>query len=537
MKKILIVDDEILVRIGIKTIVSWEKYGYCVIGEAGSGNEALKKIRQECPDIILTDLVMDDGDGFQLMEICKREFPDILFVILSGYDDLEHVKKAMKLGAADYIFKLTLKPQQIIKVLDGIEFSEESKQPAIYSKKLFYQNKEAVKNNLFKKAASPQFRLTCELLKQFKQLQLAVNLGKEYGILYLGIDNYTLFEKNEAQTMEGDLLKYAIENIVQEVGEEQYYCDIFDYEKGDLVAVVQSDRERVSVEKLEELFDKINSQLERYLNVSVSGSAYEGGKGIQNLPQQIKKLQILIQERFLEGKGRFHKKYSQNIQIQPESAMAHMKNLRDALKNSDVEKVSHCLDKVYTICKTDRLTPQVCRILYFDVLSELKEDIHLKNSIHNYQDEKGYSLYDGIIKYDFLSAIQKSFQDFLKKGSLPEKGQRVKYHEEIIEVKAYVRQNLKGSLTVPIAASLVCMSDNYFSHVFKKETGISFIDFVNQERIQRAKELLITTDDKIYEISDQVGISSSNYFGILFKRLTGKSPNDYRESENFKRKS
>lgn len=535
MKKIMIVDDELLVRIGVKSIVSWEKHGYLLIGEAGSGNEALDKIRAERPDIVLTDLVMEDGDGFQLMKACAEEFPWIRFVILSGYDDLEHVKKAMKLGAVDYIFKLTLNPQQIIEVLDGIDLgsSNSSKKEG---QALFYKNREAVKNSLFKKAASSQFRLTEELMEQLKRLPLTVDMDKEYNILYLSIDNYCLYEKNGDKRLESDLLKYAAENIAQEVIAEKYPCEIFDFVKGDMAAVIQSEWRSLGAREAEELFGKINSQLKRYLNISVSGSAELNTSGIQYLPEQIANLQNRILERFLSGQAGFGKQSFLGIQDQPESVSDQMKELREALLNNDSMQAMNSLEAIGGICRKDKLNPELCRIIYFDVLGELKRDMHLRQFVHTFWDKNGYGLYDGIMKYDFLSNIQEAFTDFLKsQGSLAEN--RTKYRREILEVKAYVRQNISGPLTVPNAARRVCMSDNYFSHVFKKETGISFIDYVNQERIEKAKELLLSTDDKIYEIAERVGISSANYFGILFRRMTGKSPNEFREEKNRNRKS
>lgn len=225
-----------------------------------------------------------------------------------------------------------------------------------------------------------------------------------------------------------------------------------------------------------------------------------------------------------------------NEKTQSDEVFVYIKNLRDVLQSGSEEGIAGCIDEIYEYCTESRLCPQLCRIVYFDILAELKGDIKLRKDLHDYKDENGYSLYDGIVKYDFLFSIQKSFLDFIHKVFCFSLKSSEKHRKEILEAKAYVRKNLRETLTVAAVAGMVYMSDNYFSHLFKKETGLSFIDFVNQERIEKAKELLLTTDDKIYDIAEQVGISSANYFGILFKRLTGMSPNEFRESKNFKRK-
>ena len=99
MKKVMIVDDEVLVRIGIKSMTSWEQYGYTIVADASDGEEALKKIRQYEPHIILTDLKMQPMDGFDLIAKCAADYPRIRFIVLSNYNDFENVRKAMKLGA------------------------------------------------------------------------------------------------------------------------------------------------------------------------------------------------------------------------------------------------------------------------------------------------------------------------------------------------------------------------------------------------------------------------------------------------------
>ena len=122
MRTILVVDDEYLVRVGIHSFLNWEEHGYTIIGEAADGQAALDIIEKAHPDIVLTDLKMDGMDGFALIETCKKKWPDILFVVLSSSDDGANVKRAMKLGAADYIFKVTSKPDELLKILDDLPY-------------------------------------------------------------------------------------------------------------------------------------------------------------------------------------------------------------------------------------------------------------------------------------------------------------------------------------------------------------------------------------------------------------------------------
>ena len=148
MKKVMIVDDEVLVRIGIKSMTSWEQYGYTIVADASDGEEALKKIRQYEPHIILTDLKMQPMDGFDLIAKCAADYPRIRFIVLSNYNDFENVRKAMKLGAYDYIFKLTIHVDELLKIMDeaSMDLDEEEMKPRSDTSEVVYKNLDAIKN-------------------------------------------------------------------------------------------------------------------------------------------------------------------------------------------------------------------------------------------------------------------------------------------------------------------------------------------------------------------------------------------------------
>ena len=105
MIKIFLVEDEIAIRKGIKNSIDWEKEGYEFVGEAGDGELAYPMILKTKPDILITDIRMPFMDGLELSRMVKAEFPHIKIVILSGYDDFEYAKQAIKIGVAEYLLK------------------------------------------------------------------------------------------------------------------------------------------------------------------------------------------------------------------------------------------------------------------------------------------------------------------------------------------------------------------------------------------------------------------------------------------------
>lgn len=117
MIRVLIVDDEMLARVGLKSLISWEEQGYELVGEADNGEKALTLIKQLKPDIVLTDAKMPVMDGVSLIEECTGIAPEVRFIVLSAYGDYDYVRRALKNGAVDYLLKLELEPEKLLAAL------------------------------------------------------------------------------------------------------------------------------------------------------------------------------------------------------------------------------------------------------------------------------------------------------------------------------------------------------------------------------------------------------------------------------------
>jgi len=118
MTRVVVVDDEVLVRVGVSACIDWKAHGFLIVGQASDGREALEIVEREGARIVLTDVLMPGMDGLELIAALRRGHPDVRVVVLSCHDDLEYVKAAMKLGAVDYVLKLSLRPEDLLRVLE-----------------------------------------------------------------------------------------------------------------------------------------------------------------------------------------------------------------------------------------------------------------------------------------------------------------------------------------------------------------------------------------------------------------------------------
>lgn len=117
---VLIVDDDKLARKGLVAIMDWKKYGFEVVGDVQNGRKALEFLRNHPVDIVFTDIDMPEIDGLELMQMCGEEFPEIKFVILSVYENFSYAQTAIRMGALDYISKISFSPEECGTILERV---------------------------------------------------------------------------------------------------------------------------------------------------------------------------------------------------------------------------------------------------------------------------------------------------------------------------------------------------------------------------------------------------------------------------------
>lgn len=526
MIRVMIVDDEILVRVGIKSIINWESNGYTVVCEAGSFKEAVQRIETFKPQIILTDLMMDGMDGFDLIEFCVEKYPNIRLVVLSSYNDFDHVKRAMKSGAGDYIFKLTVKPDELLKVLN--EQKKELNTFQSDSDSIVLRNISAIKNRLITSAIQQNYTSKQDFLKEFTALRLKTDFDKVCVVLYISIDGYE-GEQRKSDYDQLQLLKNSMENIISEVLCSKYQTEVYNYRSGDIIALIHPQNNILS-SAIGEDFVIIAEYMKLYLGISVSGALSDAFKGVEELPNAVKQAKEALDMRFFSSLGRLYIWGQNRVISHSNQRLPNNKDLEDALICWNKQTVDDYLNKLFKMFFQMSVSQiGYIRMIILDTYSTFLKQASINNiSFEDFRDKSNFTLYDGILKFDYLQSIYDSFFEFLQIYEKLCCSNITQGRSEILKIKQYVRNNLSNDLDVESAADIVHMSKSYFSHLFKKETGISYIDYINQTRISKAQELLSNTNMRIGDVAESVGIGNSNYFSILFKKIVGVSPGDYR---------
>ncbi|MSS09626.1 response regulator [Clostridium sp. WB02_MRS01] len=534
MKRVMIVDDEVLVRLGIQSLIKWENHGYQIVCDASDGEEALQKIRQYQPDIVLTDLKMSPVDGFELISECREKYPHIQFIVLSSYNDFDNVRNAMKMGAFDYVFKLTVKPEELLKIMDEATSSGKGSDTVQETSVLAERNMEVIKRGLFKRILNSETFLK-KYLEELMRLPLSVNFDHPFHILSITIDDFKVVRK-KGDFMDLELLIFTMENILSELFNRHHRAEVFQYGEYDFAVAVnleENQDHKAFFTAMEKEFGIFSSCARQYYGLEVSGALSRECTGIKGLKEAIAQNRGTLNMRFFSEPGKLHP-YERSVKEEAVLPVEfHSSVLERLAAEHDFFGMRKFLEDLFEFLKEkNRWEPEEIRYLLRKAYGTLAASFaRSRADIDLFLDKNGINMEASINDYTYLEKIRQSVLELLEqyKKEYESNSGRI-LRKEVAEAKSFVRSHMKEELQVAEIAAMVNMSGSYFSHVFKKEEGISFLEYVYRVRMEHARYLLESSDLKVNEIADEVGIFNPNYFSTQFKKSVGQSPLEYRQA-------
>ncbi|GLX66113.1 response regulator [Paenibacillus glycanilyticus] len=542
MYKLLVVDDEITVRTGLQSYFNWSSFGIEIMGEADDGDVAFEMIQQETPDLVLTDVRMPNMDGITLARLINERYPQVKIIFVSGYDDADYLKSAMKLSAVDYIFK-PVNLEELSSVLRHVVSNlDEQRAEQRRKEELQVRLKEGMpvlreKFLLSLMGSNIQNR---DIRERVEFLELCLPEEASYWVIVISVDDLPGVMSVRSER-DRQLLWYSIHNICQELIDSHMGGYVFEHQTGEFAGILRKSDEGEeagdAAEVLLELAGQIRDNLERWLKISVTIGISDRVTGLSNLSSCYRQAREAVNHKWYLGKNRVITMNSLETPEQENGSasrheFAYDEELISALKAANAEKLKEVLDTIFADLNRNRpdglkYGRNVCMQIFLaagQLLLELNMQSEELESAES-------AVWESLLDRETLGEMRDILEAYLLAACERIGEKRTGKVANLVErVRAIIdRDYADGSLTVTDIGREVFLTPTYVSLLFKQETGQTVGEYMTQVRMERAKEMLRDPQYKFYDICYAIGYTDPSYFTKLFKKTTGVTPSGYRE--------
>lgn len=526
MYKVLIVDDEKIVRIALSSLISWKDYGLELIGTASDGNSALEMIQKEPPQIIITDLKMPGMDGIRFIETLNKRNYAGKIIVLSNYSDFELVRKSMKLGAYDYLLKLKLNSSSFTdmmrNVIDALDKDTHNK---ITMTKNNEEYNKVVKNK-FMRDFLKQSNLNT-IVNPEENNPLGITYADSYNFYFRVLLDWSLISPLHVSTMVTSLTSIIVDSLGP-----HYDIDLYEIKEGELCVILKSNDSQ-SMSSMAAHLRLVKKSIEQYTNQGVT--FFIGGpfKGLGKLKDLYAHTETYYKTLFYSDfgttiNGPMPSKKDHRL-FQAESVKL-LETISSTVDSSCFDTLANQLDGLYAIAKNEGVSHKKLLSYNKNIIELLNKTLLDFIGAKNYMD----SHKNPERNYNFLTL--KSLQEF-NHQHLASMAQAINIHyqplyrEDVQNVITYIHNNLSKKLKLEQIANHVSLNESYLCRIFKQDLGMSIMAYINEIRMEKAGKLLLEPHTSIKEIAYKVGYHDPLYFNKAFKKYFNMNPTTYKKNK------
>lgn len=525
MYKVLIAEDELFVRLGIKNSVRWEEYGMEVMADVKDGQAAWCLMEQSPPDILITDILMPAMDGKQLVKKVFERYADIYIIVISCLEDFETVHRLLRNGIKDYLLKSTMTEHQIGQSLEKARnFLEKyGKSRAGEDMPTKTEHREyAMQQYLSGKITAEQLCIRLQMGKALAQAPFILAISTIDAVYETGSNGVP----PEYRTICRNTLDLLSNRTYPRVCHQAF---VVDDRHLALLLFPSGIQEEACREDARQAVERMNSDIQNFLSIYMSFHLFLVPGGIQEL-HACYRLGMQAVHRHYMGKAG--------------ATVCTWECAEDGIRHSlgalftHQEEISRYLTTSVLRCYCELLEEFPRRVMQSqaEMVFVFKSLLNLFRPWIDEGDRAGAGLSDAFSRCNrvvetvpFLADCTAAVCDFLSQWEQVQKAVNRYARIEIVQALQFMEEHIADSnITLSSVASHVGLSETYFSGLFRHETGIPFIKYLCNIRVERAKGLLRDTNGKIITIAAQSGFSEDTYFSRVFKKATGMSPSEWR---------
>ncbi|NSB12535.1 response regulator transcription factor [Clostridium beijerinckii] len=525
MIKVLIVDDEPFIRQGLKILINWEQYGYEIVGEASNGLEAIKELETKEIDLIIADIKMPEMNGLELIEYVRGNMlKEVKFIVLSGYYEFEYAKKAIKCNVTDYILK-PIQKDELIKVLCTFK-DEYIKREELYAAQKI-KDKVVYDGYLNEVIHGKSNNFNLEYIKNYN------NFSDELRYIIVEINYHNECEsisedekRKEQQIFYSNMALWLGDNYYNSVININQYTESYDIgfiydkrlakEKGmnesEYILNFKSGMQQI---QKHDFFIYIGEKVNSIEEISLSYKSATVAK--------------LFSDFSIENNITYYDEMAKRKELSCNAGKQYMDYLIHEIEDNNKEEIIKCVDRIYTSFREYKINLDIIKININYLLCNLINIAKELDSEINQEEVMQY-----ISSVSFEQMISRGSANHLKTFSLEfaeylSQLRQNSFQGILNQIDKEISEHYMEKLSLKYLSEKYYINSAYLGQIFKKQYSISFKDYLNAYRIEKAAELLKRSDDKIYKIAEKVGYNNTDYFINKFVQLKEKTPLQYRK--------
>lgn len=534
--RIILVDDEEEVRKGIIRKIDWETLGFQVVGDAENGQDALEKIEQLEPNVVMTDIRMPYMDGLTLTSWIRQKYPSVKVLIFSGFNDFEYAQQAIKLNVTEYILK-PVNVEELTQILNRVRenLDQEIEQRRDVDRfRESYLNSLPILRELFLNDMVRGNMPAEDIRQKLEEYKIDILGAEKWLTAVINVENETAEETGLTLHQEKELIPISVKSLLEDNLKDYCRFTAFNSAVGiTLIAAVDGEKKQTS---LIDLLGDICKEIKRILQVTVTIGIGYFCMDLEQLPAAYQSAVDALGYQEIVGTG--------NIiyinDMEPVSRGKLQLETRDeadliaAVKFGTREKIEAAARSFASRMESARVHMRQQQVYQMSIINCLirlmqQQDLDL-GAMFGTDEMYGKVIYGNMKPEEFASVITE-VGCRMNEAMNRERDKTAK--KVILEAKQYILDHYQDpELSVDVMCRQLHMSPAYFSTVFKRETGQTYIAYLTEVRLDKAVELLNTTDDKTYVIAQKVGYQEQNYFSYVFKKRFGISPTKFRGSQH-----
>ncbi len=538
MFEVLLVDDEALVRDAISTNMKWEELGYHLAGTCKNGKEAMEFLAIHKVELVITDICMPFVDGLELARYIYEKHTDTRTIILSGYNEFEYAKTAVKYQVVEYVLKPVTVAELneiLLRVKETISEERKKKESLHKLTDSYQKNLPILRSRYLNQLVKGMHKQQPEEKLHEKLRELHRDISGECYMIALMVAEHTEDFLNSMPEAAGDLPEFILFNILEEMTSADDKLLVFQDLQNNTTLLMSGISEVFLLEKLQKVYDDSKGMMKEYFGLGVTLGIGSPVNLLYKVHKSYEGAVNALEYRFLYGQDRvlFIKDFVEMDQVRNIEISDDIRKLTLAVKLNSKAEIAESLKEIVSRLRKLVLSSARIYICVQNILVALNNLVDSLNLTDEEITERQNNLLRLLYTMKTLEEVEKLLCEYCYYIGeiLAEQRDSFSKKQAIIAVEYIEEHYMDEDLTLQSMCSDLAISMSYFSTIFKRYTGETFIEALTKRRMKAARELLSNTTLKVYEIAEKAGYADPHYFAITFKKITGLTPKEYARKE------